>query len=117
MTFFCSRCGARLQAPDELVDARVRCAGCNTVARTPEAVGETADEELPPTQIAPLDYATPFRHLRTQLSFDDLAEKLANIEVADDNSESSMIDCPYCDSRIASFVRKCPYCRHPLHGP
>jgi DNA-directed RNA polymerase subunit RPC12/RpoP len=38
MQFFCSRCGARLEAPDELVGRRVRCGSCHGVTRTPDAV-------------------------------------------------------------------------------
>ena len=40
MQFFCSRCGARLEAPDELVGTRVRCGSCRGVTRTPDAATE-----------------------------------------------------------------------------
>jgi DNA-directed RNA polymerase subunit RPC12/RpoP len=40
MQFFCSRCGARLETPDELAGTRVRCGSCRGVTRTPEAAGD-----------------------------------------------------------------------------
>jgi DNA-directed RNA polymerase subunit RPC12/RpoP len=44
MQFFCSRCGARLETPDELAGTRVRCGSCRSVTRTPEAA---AGDNLP----------------------------------------------------------------------
>jgi DNA-directed RNA polymerase subunit RPC12/RpoP len=40
MEFFCSRCGARLETPDELAGVRVRCGSCRSVTRTPESDAE-----------------------------------------------------------------------------
>jgi DNA-directed RNA polymerase subunit RPC12/RpoP len=36
MVFFCTRCGARLQAQDDWASARVRCGSCNGVTRSPD---------------------------------------------------------------------------------
>jgi hypothetical protein len=47
MEFFCSRCGARLEAPGELASSRVRCGSCRGVTRTPDAV-----EGLPVATVA-----------------------------------------------------------------
>jgi DNA-directed RNA polymerase subunit M/transcription elongation factor TFIIS len=74
------------------------------------------EAEIPFARVASLDYATPVEP-PFALAVEELAERLANVQVAEDEPEASaMTDCPYCGSRIASFVGKCPFCRNPLCG-
>jgi hypothetical protein len=40
MQFFCCRCGARLEAPDELAGTHVRCGSCRFATRTPDAAND-----------------------------------------------------------------------------
>jgi hypothetical protein len=82
------------------------------------AVGwETEPGPVPFARLASLDYATPAVAEPPFIeAVDELAEKLANVQVADEDP-GSMVDCPHCGSRITTYARRCNYCRHPLLGP
>src|SRR5687768_10498295 len=72
---------------------------------------------VPFARAVSLDYATPAVAEPPFIeAVDELAEKLANVQVADDDP-GSMVDCPHCGSRITTYARRCNYCRHPLLGP
>ena len=74
------------------------------------------EADVPFARVASLNYATPAEP-PFAVAVEELAERLANVQVADGDPEASaMTDCPYCGSRIASYVGKCPFCRNPLCG-
>src|SRR5689334_19573699 len=73
MQFFCSRCGARLEAPDELAGTRVQCGSCMAATRMPETAaglpvatvtgaGPVAWQEPEPVQ-RPIGEDEALRHL------------------------------------------------------
>ena len=140
LTFFCTRCGTRLQASTELAGGAVRCGHCRGTTRTPEAadhvpfarVAEPATPEdftgeaeavasVPVAGLAvPLPYATSPPDLgrwERSLALDVLADRLEHVQAPDENEGEGLNQCPHCGSSIAYFVRKCPFCRHPLFGP
>lgn len=132
ITFFCTRCGTRLEIEPELAGRYARCSHCSNRVRTPgletdeipfarvvgepaaaEGVDGPADEEAGPL----LSYvpAWPERHEAAVL-LDQQAERLEHVDGAEEEGPDTMTNCSYCGSTIARFIRKCPFCRHALWG-
>jgi len=138
LTFYCTRCGCRLQVDETLASRVVQCGRCRVAVRTPPvdgtlpiaAVAEfeiaeppameaTVDTGPPPLPVQPLDYMRAYRpsvRVPRGESVETLAERLGRVESPAESDASTMTTCPYCGSSIASFIGRCPYCRHPLHG-
>jgi DNA-directed RNA polymerase subunit RPC12/RpoP len=130
ISFFCTRCGTRLQIDDDLGGQSVRCGHCDAALRSPEVaddipIAQVAEEVLvadfapEPVPVLPLDYIRAWRpppRFRIGDSLEVLAERLERVEPPDPQDASAMTNCPHCGSTIASFVGRCPFCRHPLRG-
>ena len=136
VTFYCTRCGVRMEIEPDSAGREVRCVRCAALVRTPSASFAEGDaaEEIPFAQIVaggneaeesahdsadtqPLTYAPawPERHEHSLL-VEQAADRLRRVEAAGDREAEAMINCPYCGTTIARFIRKCPSCRHALWG-
>ena len=88
------------------------------VAAGPDRHVAAEPDGVPFARVAAFDYAPPglSNGPRFVPGVDELAERLANVEVADEPADGKT-ECPYCGSHITGYARKCPFCRHPLLGP
>ena len=113
LTFFCTRCGTCLEIDPAHAGELARCGQCSNHVRTPAL----AADEVPFARVAaigyvvpaPLSYvpAWPERHAHAVM-LDEMAERLLHVEAPDEADDpDSMINCRYCGSTIAPFIRKC----------
>jgi hypothetical protein len=134
ITFYCTRCGTRMELDAAQAGQSVRCVHCAGLVRTPD--GPVGAPDLPPLAALAaalpvmasggrvLSYlpAWPWRHAH-ELHVVEMARRLNELAnsgndaaSADFDGAETMTNCSYCGSTIAGFLRKCPYCRHALWG-
>jgi len=124
ITFYCARCGTRLELDSRPAGGEALCPHCHATTRVPAAALPFAriaaapydpDPQSPAPPVLVYRAAGPDDRYERSLLHDVVAERLRNV-VDDATAAGAMTSCSYCGTTIARYIKKCPSCRHPLWG-